>query len=230
MRRTPAGLRAHDKLLCCALVAALLALAACGGGGGGSPPPSGGPPPDQPPPRPEPPGEGGFVPDRETVVGFPALLQGGSPDEEREARAEAARVSAMHGRGGTGRGEIVGTIESGAHPDHPDLAGQFAHVCAMGDCEDGRPELDRSDASPRLDTDGHGTVVNGIVAAKRNAMGVYGVAHEARIASYGNTHTVVYPWGNHVPARRRLPARCGREGAPVGSGVRPNRSRAASTG
>ena len=148
------------------------------------------------PPRPEPLAEKRFTPDRESVVAFPALLQGGTPDEERHAREEAARVSAMHARGGTGRGEIVGTIDSGAHPDHPDLAGQFAHVCALGDCDDGRPGLDRPDASPRLDTDGHGTVVNGIVAAKRNGIGVYGVAHEARIASFGNTQPVAYPWGN----------------------------------
>ena len=151
------------------------------------------------PPRPEALGEGRFTPDRESVVAFPALLGGGPPDEERRAREEAARVSAMHARGGTGRGEIVGTIESGANPGHPDLAGQFVHVCAMGDCDDGRPGLDRPDASPRLDTDGHGTLVNGIVAAKRNGIGVYGVAHEARIASFGNTHTVVYPWGNACP-------------------------------
>ena len=121
-----------DAVLVCGLAASLLALSACGGGSGGAPPPSGGPPVGQPPPRPEPPGEGGFTPDREIVVGFPALLHGGSPDEEREARAEADRVSAMHSRGGTGRGEIVGTIEAGANPDHPDLEGQFAHVCAMG--------------------------------------------------------------------------------------------------
>ncbi len=189
MRRAPAASR---KLLPCALTAILLAVSACSGGSGGAPLPSSG----QPPPQPEPPGVGGFTPDREIVVAFPALLAGGLPDEEREARAEAGRVSAMHGRGGTGRGEIVGTIESGANPEHPDLAGQFAHVCAMGECDDGRPELDRRDPSPSLDTHGHGTSVNGIVAARRNGTGVYGVAYEARIASYGNTHTVVYPWGN----------------------------------
>ena len=151
------------------------------------------------PPPPSPLGERSFTPDRESVVAFPALLEGGSPDEVRRAREEAARVSAMHARGGTGRGEIVGTIESGANPDHPDLAGQFAHVCAMGDCDDGRPGLDRPDASPRLDTDDHGTPVNGVVAAKRNGIGVYGVAYEARIASFGNSNTVVYPWGNDCP-------------------------------
>ncbi len=197
--RTGSG-HALRGLLLCVLAAALLALTACGGGDGGSPPPPGrGQPPPQPPPRPEPPGDGGFTPDRERVVGFPALSQGGSPEEEREARAEADRVSAMHNRGGTGRGQIVGTIEAGAHRDHPDLAGQFAHLCAMGRCDDGRPELERGDHSPLYDTDNHGTVVNGIVAAKRNGTGVYGVAYEARIASFGNTHTVVYPWGNRCP-------------------------------
>ena len=180
------------KLMPCLLTAVLLALSACGGGGGGV-----GVSDHQPPPPPEPPGEGGFTPDREIVVAFPALLEGGLPHDEREAREEADRVSAMHTRGGTGRGQIVGTIESGANPDHPDLAGQFAHVCSMGDCDDGRPELDRPpDASPRLDTDGHGTAVNGIIAAKRNGVGVYGVAHEARIASYGNTASTFWPWGN----------------------------------
>lgn len=71
----------------------VLALAACGGGGGGAPPPSGVTPVAQPPPPPDPPGAGGFVPDREIVVGFPELLWGGPPDEVREARAEAGRVS-----------------------------------------------------------------------------------------------------------------------------------------
>ena len=198
--RAPAGGASRPvrsrMLLVCGLAASLLALAACGGRGG----PGGDRPGGQPPPPPEPPGEEGFVPDREIVVGFPALLIGGSRDEEREARAEAGRVSAMHARGGTGRGEIVGTMESGAHPDHPDLTGQFAHVCAMDRCDDGRPGLERSDHSPLNDTDGHGTVVNGVVAAKRNGIGVYGVAHEARIASYGNTHTTVYPWGNRCPS------------------------------
>ena len=193
---TGCGPVAFGKLLPCVLTAILLGLSACGGGGGGGG--GGAPPPGdrQPPPEPEPPGEGGLTPAREIVVAFPALLEGGLPEEVRVARAEADRLTAMHGRGGTGRGEIVGTIESGANPDHPDLAGQFAHVCAMGDCDDGRPELNRRDASPRLDTNGHGTSVNGIVGARRNGIGIYGVAYEARIASFGNTHTVIYPWGN----------------------------------
>ena len=65
----------------------------------------------------------------------------------------------MHGRGGTGAGQLVGTIESGANPDHPDLTGKFPHTCALGHCDDGRPN--RTDHIPLVDTDDHGTLVNG---------------------------------------------------------------------
>ena len=112
-------------------------------------------------PRPEgeapvlPPEGSGFTPERERVVGFPALFPSqrlGGPEEARvrarEAEREAARVRAMHERGGTGKGQLVGTVESGANLDHPDLAGKFPHMCALGDCDDGRPN--RSDSSPRL--------------------------------------------------------------------------------
>ena len=197
----PAGPVASRKLLLPALAAVLLCLSACGGGGSGSPPPSmpAQPPPDDGPP----PGPGGFVPDREVVVSFPALLQGGTPEEVRQADAEAARVTAMHERGGTGEGQIVGTLDSGANPGHPDLEGQFAHTCAMGNCDDGRPSLNRPhDSSPVRDTpdSGHGTIVNGIIAANKNDRGVYGIAYRARIASFGNTSSVVHPWGNLCPA------------------------------
>ena len=33
---------------------------------------------------------------------------------------------------GGGAGQVVGTIEAGANPEHPDLQGKFAHTCAMG--------------------------------------------------------------------------------------------------
>ena len=111
----------------------------------------------------------------------------------------------MHERGGTGAGQLVGTIESGANPNHPDLTGKFPHVCAMGDCDDGRPNRPSHDRSPRLDTDDHGTQVNGVIAARRNGAGVYGVAYEARIASFGNTASTWHPWGNTCDADSDCP-------------------------
>lgn len=138
----------------------LLALSGCAGPAPGSgPPPGDGGPGPQPPggdPRPRSPGDGGLTPARERVVGFPALFQDQHPEEEREAEAEARRVTVMHERGGTGQGQVVGTIESGANLEHPDLREKFAHICAMGRCDDGRPN--RSDHSPLHDTNGHGTV------------------------------------------------------------------------
>lgn len=95
------------------VAAALLALAGCGGGSDSPPPP-----PPQPPPAPD---TGGFTPGREHPVGFPAMWYGGSGHDHRVAGEEAARVSAMHNRGGTGAGETVGVFDLGANPD---LAGQ----------------------------------------------------------------------------------------------------------
>lgn len=168
------------------LASLLLSSGACGGGGGGSPPP--------PRPPPPPPAEGGFTPERERPAGF----LGDSSHQTGVANEEIARVSAMHRRGGTGRGETVGIFDSGVS-DHADLRGQYAARCAMGLCngtggsdDDGRSGLDRSDHSPLRDTDGHGTTVHGVVAARRNGEGIYGVAYEARIASWGNTAPV--PW------------------------------------
>ena len=66
----------------------------------------------------------------------------------------------------------------------------------MVDCDDGRPNRAPHDRSPRLDTSDHGTQVNGVIAARKNGSGVYGVAYEARIASYGNTASTYHPWGN----------------------------------
>ena len=159
--------------------------------------------PTQPPPGPLPPDGGREFNSREIVIGFPALADlpsgGMRPTDPigQEAWDEAARVRAMHGRGGTGAGQLVGSFDSGTNEGHSDLAGQFAHACALGNCDDGRPN--RGDGSPLEDTDNHGTLVNGILAAKKNDRGVYGIAYEARIASYGNTASTVHPWGNFCP-------------------------------
>lgn len=182
------------------LAAAFLALSACGGGDGGGPslpaPPDdgAGPPPGGEPPPAPPAGGETFTPYREVVIGFPQLLATTSARLAEIAEAEARRVGDMHGRGGTGRGQIVGLTDSGAHRDHPDLTGRFAHVCAVGwTCND-RGDVPaaadryggRDYSSDLWDERGHGTQVAGIVAARRNGAGVYGIAHEARIASYAN--------------------------------------------
>ena len=179
--RNPRVGQAFRMLLLPALLAVVLTLSACDEMV--EPPPEGGGSPPQ---------GGSFTPDRERVVGFPALVLAHNADEIAEE--EAARVRAMHQRGGTGAGQLVGSVESGANPEHPDLTGKFPHTCALGYCDDGRPN--RPDHSPLLDTDGHGTQVNGIIAARKNGSGVYGIAYDAHIASFGNTAPTYHPWGN----------------------------------
>lgn len=153
---------------------AVLALAGCGGGSGGS--------------------------------GGPAALP-----PERPVGGDLAKVSAMHDRGGTGAGQVVGVVDSGAST-HQDLSAKFAYVDAMGyrtvldingqEINDPILEFDGQPVTfgwgEFLDnaSDGHGTLVNGVVAATRNDRGVYGVAYDAQIASYATTGSIFAPWGN----------------------------------
>ena len=180
-----------------ALLLSCILSTACGGGGGSSPPASMVQPETPPPETPrEPEGSSSGESERlEVVIGFPSLLPDNPPDLSLIAEEEARRVRAMHARGGTGAGQTVGSIDGGAHRDHSDLQGKFAHICALGRCDDGRPN--RADHSPLYDTPpGHGTLVNGVIAARKNGSGVYGIAHEAQIASYGNVASTSPPWGN----------------------------------
>lgn len=74
----------------------------------------------------------------------------------------------------TGAGVVIGIVDSGIDPSHPDLAGKidaFAD-CLGGTCREG----------PGRDSDGHGTAVAGIAAAKTgNGAGIAGVAPDARL-------------------------------------------------
>lgn len=74
----------------------------------------------------------------------------------------------------TGAGVVIGIVDSGIDPSHPDLAGKidaFAD-CLGGQCREGAAR----------DSDGHGTAVAGIAAAKTgNGAGIAGVAPDARL-------------------------------------------------
>lgn len=171
-KAVPTGARSSPCIAIAMLAA--LALSGCGGGGGGEGP----------------------------VTTRPA---------ERPVGGDLAKASAMHDRGGTGAGQVVGVVDSGAST-HSDLSGKFAYVDAMGyrtaldihgqEINDPIQEFDGQPVTfgwgEFLDdaSDGHGTLVNGIVAAERNGRGVYGVAYDARIASYGTTGSIFAPWGN----------------------------------
>jgi serine protease len=74
----------------------------------------------------------------------------------------------------TGAGVLIGIVDSGIDPSHPDLAGKIEAFadCIGGSCREG----------PARDSDGHGTAVSGIAAAKTgNGAGIAGVAPDARL-------------------------------------------------
>ena len=74
----------------------------------------------------------------------------------------------------TGKGVVIGIVDSGVDASHPDLAGK---IDAMADCIGGACR----EGSAR-DRGGHGTTVAGIAAANtNNGSGIAGVAPDARL-------------------------------------------------
>ena len=74
----------------------------------------------------------------------------------------------------TGKGVLIGIVDSGVDASHPELTGKIeaAADCRGGTCREGTAR----------DPDGHGTTVAGIAAAKtNNGAGIAGVAPDARL-------------------------------------------------
>ncbi|MFN3668690.1 MAG: S8 family peptidase [Brevundimonas sp.] len=82
-------------------------------------------------------------------------------------------VQAAYDRGYTGRGVVVGVVDSGVSAIHSDLQPNMAGIGL--DAFTGVLSL--------IDEHGHGSHVAGIIAGARNGTGTQGVAYEARLAS-----------------------------------------------
>ncbi len=88
---------------------------------------------------------------------------------------------------------LVGVLDSGIDPDHPDLQPNI-DVAASVNCSDaGRPDTSATGWQPT--TSYHGTHVAGTVAAARNGVGIVGVAPGVRMASVKvvNDDGYIYP-------------------------------------
>ena len=178
------------------LVPSSLVLAACAGGGGGggsavtplSPPPPLPPPP--PPPLPPPPA-------------FPsAIAPAGAFETYEYSRTGGLPVigaSSAYALGATGDGITIAIIDTGVLRDHPDFAEadiRTYDVCAATACA-GYDSNDDSIVQVRqpgdIDTEGHGTLVTGVVAAVRQDnyatavdegatdVNIQGIAYEASV-------------------------------------------------
>ncbi|MDL9979736.1 S8 family peptidase [Microbacterium sp. ASV49] len=91
------------------------------------------------------------------------------------------------------RNVLVGVLDSGIDPDHPDLVANI-DVAASINCSDaGRPDASVDGWYPT--TSDHGTHVAGTIAAARNGIGIVGVAPGVRVASVKvvNDDGFIYP-------------------------------------
>ncbi|AWK88363.1 autotransporter domain-containing protein [Azospirillum thermophilum] len=86
------------------------------------------------------------------------------------ALSNAAQAYAL---GFTGKGVIVGVIDTGLDTSHPEFAGKIA----VGG-------QDLLYGVPMTDRDGHGTHVAGTIAAARDGIGMHGVAFDARVIPF----------------------------------------------
>jgi subtilisin family serine protease len=88
---------------------------------------------------------------------------------------------------------VVGVLDSGIDPDHPDLAPNIDVADSVNCSDAGRPDLSPTGWWPT--TSDHGTHVAGTIAAARNGVGIVGVAPGVRLASVKvvNDSGFIYP-------------------------------------
>ncbi len=79
------------------------------------------------------------------------------------------------------RNVLVGVLDSGIDPNHPDLAPNIDVAASVNCTNAGRPDTSPTGWFPT--TSSHGTHVAGIIGAPRNGVGIVGVAPNVRMAS-----------------------------------------------
>ncbi|GAA2739972.1 S8 family serine peptidase [Terrabacter aerolatus] len=91
------------------------------------------------------------------------------------------------------RNVLVGVLDSGIDPDHPDLAANIDVADSVNCTDAGRPDTSATGWYPT--TSDHGTHVAGTIAAARNGVGIVGVAPNVRMAAVKvvNDDGFIYP-------------------------------------
>ena len=88
---------------------------------------------------------------------------------------------------------LVGVLDSGIDPDHPDLVANIDTADSVNCSDAGRPDTSPTGWYPT--TSDHGTHVAGTIGAARNGVGIVGVAPNVRMASVKvvNDAGYIYP-------------------------------------
>ena len=119
------------------------------------------------------------------------------PDEAAQWDMVQIKADQAHKVTDGSRSVLVGVLDSGIVPDHPDLKPNISVANSVNCTEAGRPDL--SPTGWQYSTGGvsayHGTHVAGTIAAARNGIGIVGVAPNVRIASVKVTNYdgFIYP-------------------------------------
>ncbi|WP_408897771.1 S8 family peptidase [Nocardioides sp. R1-1] len=115
------------------------------------------------------------------------------PREAEQWDMQMIKADQAHAITDGSRDVLVGVLDSGIDPDHPDLDDNI-DVASSVNCSDaGRPDTSATGWHPT--TSDHGTHVAGTIAAERNGEGIVGVAPNVRMASVKvvNDDGFIYP-------------------------------------
>jgi subtilisin family serine protease len=115
------------------------------------------------------------------------------PRESEQWDMQMIKADQAHQVTDGSRRVLVGVLDSGIDPDHPDLAANIDVADSVNCSDAGRP--DRSPTGWWPTTIDHGTHVAGTIAAARNGVGIVGVAPNVRMASVKvvNDDGFIYP-------------------------------------
>jgi subtilisin family serine protease len=103
------------------------------------------------------------------------------PREAEQWNLAQVKADAAHQLTDGSRNVLVGVLDSGIDPNHPDLKANIDVANSVNCTNAGRPDTSPTGWNPT--TSSHGTHVAGIIGAARNGVGIVGVAPNVRMAS-----------------------------------------------
>ncbi|KQT89338.1 peptidase S8 [Marmoricola sp. Leaf446] len=123
----------------------------------------------------------------------PTVATTSDPRESEQWDLRMIKADQAHRITDGNRNVLVGVLDSGIDPDHPDLAPNIDTRSSVNCSAAGRPDTSATGWYPT--TSDHGTHVAGTIAAARNGVGIVGVAPNVRMASVKvvNDDGFIYP-------------------------------------